>query len=117
MSNGALVVELLTRAHRAGFDFTYYAHPEPRLTVSLEPSGWHDEPELRRIVDQLRRYRPDVLQVLTRTCTIRTCNNPTWAREYGTELPWCRGHAGTRGLQLLHEEHPDLFNQHEENAA
>ena len=109
MSNGALVVELLTRAHRAGFVFTYYQRPHPRLAVTLEPDGWHDEPELAAVIADLRRYRPDTLEVLTRTCTVRTCTGPTHVREYGTDLPWCRPHAGTRGLQLLHEEHPALF--------
>lgn len=107
--SGALVVELLTRAHRAGFTFTYYVRPQPRLTVTLEPDGWHDEPELAAVIDQLRTYRPDVLDILTRPCTVRTCNGPTHTREYGTDLPWCARHAGPRGLQLLHEERPDLF--------
>lgn len=115
--SGALVVELLTRAHRAGFTFTYYVRPQPRLTVTLEPDGWHDEPELVAVIDQLRRHRPDVLHVLARTCTIRTCTNPTHLREYGTDLPWCATHAGPRGLQLLHEEHPDLFPDPTDHTA
>jgi hypothetical protein len=112
---GTLVVELLTRAHRAGFEFRYLARPEPRLIVTCTPDG-HEEPELRHIIDDLRRYRPDVLNVLARTCTIRTCNTSTWIREYGTDLPWCRPHAGTRGLMLLREEHPDLFPSKETAA-
>lgn len=112
-----LVVELLTRAHRAGFVFTYYVRPQPRLTVTLEPDGWHDEPELAAVIDDLRRYRPDVLQVLARTCTVRTCPGPTHTREYGTDLPWCARHAGIRGLQLLHDERPDLFPDPTDHTA
>lgn len=104
-----LVVDLLTRAHRAGFVFTYYQRPEPRLAVALAPDGWHDEPALAQVIAELRRYRPDVLEVLTRPCTVRTCAGPSHVREYGTDLPWCRHHAGARGLALLHEERPDLF--------
>lgn len=108
MSHGALVVELLTRAHRAGFTFTYYQRPTPRITVTRTDRA-HDEPELGAVITDLRRYRPDVLQILARPCTVRTCPGPTWIREHGTDLPWCRPHAGIRGLQLLHQEHPDLF--------
>lgn len=105
--NGALVVELLTRAHRAGFTFTFIVRPAPRVLVDRK--GCHDEHELQAVIGELRRWKPDVLAVLARTCTVRTCEKPTWAREFGTDLPWCRGHGGTRGLQLLHEERPDLF--------
>ena len=108
--NGALVVELLTRAVRAGFAFRY-------STLTGEVAITHDhtlracdlEPELQRITTELRRYRPDVLAVLNRTCTVRTCTSTTWLREHGTDLAWCRPHGGTRGLQLVREERPDLF--------
>lgn len=107
MSSGPLVVELLTRAHRLGFVLEYLERPTPGLRVVDAPTKVTDE--LRTIEAAFRRHEPDVLQILARTCTFRTCTEPTAVREYGTDLPWCAGHAGARGWQLLHDEHPDLF--------
>lgn len=107
MSLGPLVVELLTRAHRAGYVLQYLERPTPRLRVVNAPCRLTDDQ--RAIELDFHRYRPDVLEVLARSCTVRTCTAQTWIREYGTDLPWCRPHAGTRGLQLLREERPDLF--------
>lgn len=107
MSLGPLVVELLTRAHRAGFVLEYLERPAPGLRVVTAPCRLTDDQ--RAIEADFRRYEPDVLEVLARTCTVRTCAEQTWIRECGTDLPWCRPHAGVRGLQLLREERPDLF--------
>lgn len=107
MSAGPLVVELLTRAHRLGFVLEYLERPTPSLRVVDAPACVTDE--LRSIEQAFRLHQPDVLAVLARACTHRTCTGPTNVREYGTDLPWCDQHAGARGWQLLHEEHPDLF--------
>ena len=111
--NGALVVELLTRSHRLGFTLRYCDDgvTDPQVLITHDDHGAPHtlEPELQTIVDELVTWKPDVLAVLARTCTRRGCIEPTWQREYGTDLAWCRPHGGIRGLQLLREERPDLF--------
>lgn len=109
-TNGPLVVELLTRAHRLGFVLEYRPRaPQGERTIACVAKPTTTTDELLAIERQLRALVPDVVEVLARTCTVRHCTGPTHVREYGTDLPWCARHAGVRGLQLLHEEHPDLF--------
>lgn len=109
-SNGPLVVELLTRAHRLGFVLEYRPRaPKGERTIACVDKPTRTTDELLSIERQLRALVPDVVEVLARTCTVRTCTNPTHVREYGTDLPWCARHAGVRGLQLLHAEYPALF--------
>lgn len=112
-SPGARVVELLTRAHRLGFVLEYRPrHPEPRrrIHVASRPDATHpDVPAHRRLERDIHDLHHDLLEVWARPCTVISCDQPTHVREYGTDLPWCRTHAAVRGLQLLHDEHPDLF--------
>lgn len=118
MSHGPLVVELLTRAHRLGIVLEYRPRApkgERCIAVVHAPANVCDE--LRKIELELRRHAPDVVEVLARSCTVRTCQEPTWIREAGTDLPWCAQHAGPRGLALLCEEHPDLFPAYTPHAC
>ncbi len=109
-TNGPLVVELLTRAHRLGFVLEYRPRaPKGERTIVCVAKPTRTTDELLAIERELRRLAPDVVEVLARPCTVRTCPGPTHTREYGTDLPWCARHVGARGLQLLHDEYPALF--------
>lgn len=108
--NGAMVVELLTRAHRLGFVLEYRPrHPDPHSRIGIKASPPVMTAELRQLERDIFDSHEILMEIWGRPCTIRGCDRPNWLREHGTDLAWCRGHGGTRGWQLLTEEHPDLF--------
>jgi hypothetical protein len=113
--NGPLVVELLTRAHRLGFVLEYRPRaPEARdrIHVASRPDCTHpDDRAHRQLEGDIHDLHEDLLAVWARTCTVLLCDEPTHLREYGTDLPWCRGHAIARGCRLLIEEYPDVFSE------
>jgi len=109
-SNGPLVVELLTRAHRLGFVLEYRPRaPKGERAIAITCAPPSRCVEQRQLEHEIARYEPDFVEILDRPCSVRGCEGPTHVREYGTDLPWCARHGGVRGLQLLHEERPDLF--------